>query len=102
MTVTAQAQPPPLCTTPQKNKTRTPIQTRTLTASLHVDYIKPTPLGNELEVRGKVKKSGASHRRRMDRCERHHHRAWTGHRRASPRSLVEELRKVVITEKDGW
>ncbi len=29
--------------------------TRTLTASLHVDYIKPTPLGIELEVRGKVK-----------------------------------------------
>jgi acyl-coenzyme A thioesterase PaaI-like protein len=29
--------------------------TRTLTASLHVDYLKPTPLGLELEVRGKVK-----------------------------------------------
>ena len=29
--------------------------TRTLTASLHVDYLKPTPLGSELEVRGKVK-----------------------------------------------
>src|SRR5512141_1616461 len=29
--------------------------TRTLTASLHVDYLKPTPLGIELEVRGKVK-----------------------------------------------
>jgi acyl-coenzyme A thioesterase PaaI-like protein len=29
--------------------------TRTLTASLHVDYHKPTPLGVELEVRGKVK-----------------------------------------------
>jgi acyl-coenzyme A thioesterase PaaI-like protein len=29
--------------------------TRTLTASLHVDYVKPTPLGVELEVRGKVK-----------------------------------------------
>jgi acyl-coenzyme A thioesterase PaaI-like protein len=29
--------------------------TRTLTASLHVDYLKPTPLGVELEVRGKVK-----------------------------------------------
>jgi acyl-coenzyme A thioesterase PaaI-like protein len=29
--------------------------TRTLTASLHVDYHKPTPLGIELEVRGKVK-----------------------------------------------
>jgi acyl-coenzyme A thioesterase PaaI-like protein len=28
---------------------------RTLTASLHVDYHKPTPLGVELEVRGKVK-----------------------------------------------
>jgi hypothetical protein len=27
---------------------------RTLTASLHVDYLKPTPLGVELEVRGKV------------------------------------------------
>ncbi len=29
--------------------------TRTLTASLHVDYLKSTPLGVELEVRGKVK-----------------------------------------------
>lgn len=29
--------------------------TRTLTASLHVDYLKPTPLGVELEVRAKVK-----------------------------------------------
>ena len=29
--------------------------TRTLTASLHVDYLKPTPLGVELEVRGRVK-----------------------------------------------
>ena len=29
--------------------------TRALTASLHVDYVKPTPLGIELEVRGKVK-----------------------------------------------
>ena len=29
--------------------------TRTLTASLHVDYHKPTPLGVELEVRGRVK-----------------------------------------------
>jgi acyl-coenzyme A thioesterase PaaI-like protein len=29
--------------------------TRALTASLHVDYIKPTPLGVELEIRGKVK-----------------------------------------------
>jgi acyl-coenzyme A thioesterase PaaI-like protein len=28
---------------------------RFLTASLHVDYLKPTPLGVELEVRGKVK-----------------------------------------------
>jgi acyl-coenzyme A thioesterase PaaI-like protein len=28
---------------------------RYLTASLHVDYIKPTPLGLTLEVRGKVK-----------------------------------------------
>lgn len=28
--------------------------TRFLTASLHVDYLKPTPLGIELEVRGKV------------------------------------------------
>lgn len=27
---------------------------RFLTASLHVDYLKPTPLGIELEVRGKV------------------------------------------------
>ena len=29
--------------------------TRTLTASLQVDYLKPTPLGIELEVRGRVK-----------------------------------------------
>jgi acyl-coenzyme A thioesterase PaaI-like protein len=29
--------------------------TRTLTASLHVDYLKPTPLNVQLEVRGKVK-----------------------------------------------
>jgi len=28
---------------------------RYLTASLHVDYLKPTPLGVTLEVRGKVK-----------------------------------------------
>lgn len=28
---------------------------RFLTGSLHVDYLKPTPLGIELEVRGKVK-----------------------------------------------
>ena len=28
---------------------------RYLTASLHVDYLKPTPLGFALEVRGKVK-----------------------------------------------
>lgn len=31
---------------------------RTLTASLHVDYLKPTPLGIELEVRGKVRELG--------------------------------------------
>jgi acyl-coenzyme A thioesterase PaaI-like protein len=28
---------------------------RYVTASLHVDYLKPTPLGRELEIRGKVK-----------------------------------------------
>ena len=28
---------------------------RFLTASLHVDYLKPTPLGIELEIRGKIK-----------------------------------------------
>ena len=28
---------------------------RCLTASLHVDYLRPTPLGPELEVRGRVK-----------------------------------------------
>jgi len=28
---------------------------RYLTASLHVDYLKPTPLGVLLEVRGKIK-----------------------------------------------
>ena len=28
---------------------------RCLTGSLHVDYLKPTPLGPELEIRGKVK-----------------------------------------------
>ncbi len=31
------------------------VNPRFLTASLHVDYLKPTPLGMELEVRGKVK-----------------------------------------------
>lgn len=29
--------------------------TRSMTASLHVDYLKPTPLGIELEIRAKVK-----------------------------------------------
>ncbi len=33
----------------------TEVNPRFLTASLHVDYLKPTPLGPELEVRGKVK-----------------------------------------------
>lgn len=28
---------------------------RFVTASLHVDYLKPTPLGGELEIRGRVK-----------------------------------------------
>lgn len=28
---------------------------RFVTASLHVDYLKPTPLGTELEIRGRVK-----------------------------------------------
>ena len=28
---------------------------RCVTASLHVDYLRPTPLGTELEVRGRVK-----------------------------------------------
>jgi len=28
---------------------------RFLTASLHVDYIKPTPLGPDLEVRGRIR-----------------------------------------------
>lgn len=31
---------------------------RFLTASLHVDYLKPTPLGIMLEVRGRVKAIG--------------------------------------------
>jgi acyl-coenzyme A thioesterase PaaI-like protein len=30
---------------------------RFLTASLHVDYLKPTPLGVTLEVRGKIKEN---------------------------------------------
>lgn len=38
----------------EKDPTAEPT-TRTLTASLHVDYLKPTPLGVELEVRGRVK-----------------------------------------------
>src|SRR5512147_2643458 len=38
----------------EKNSASEP-NTRTLTASLHVDYLKPTLLGIELEVRGKVK-----------------------------------------------
>jgi len=29
--------------------------TRFLTASLHVDYLRPTPLGPKLEIRGRVK-----------------------------------------------
>ena len=28
---------------------------RCVTASLHVDYVRPTPLGEPLEIRGKVK-----------------------------------------------
>ena len=28
---------------------------RFVTASLHVDYLRPTPLGGELEIRGRVK-----------------------------------------------
>ena len=28
---------------------------RFVTASLHVDYLKPTPLGPELEIRGRIK-----------------------------------------------
>ncbi len=31
---------------------------RYLTASLHVDYLKPTPLGPTLEIRGRVKEVG--------------------------------------------
>lgn len=38
----------------EKDPTAEP-NTRTLTASLHVDYLKPTPLGIELEVRARVK-----------------------------------------------
>jgi acyl-coenzyme A thioesterase PaaI-like protein len=38
----------------QQNPNAEP-NTRTLTASLHMDYLKPTPLGIELVVRGKVK-----------------------------------------------
>jgi acyl-CoA thioesterase FadM len=30
---------------------------RFLTASLHVDYIKPTPLGVRLEIRGRIKEN---------------------------------------------
>ena len=33
----------------------TPPMHRFVTASLRVDYVKPTPLGVELEVRGRVK-----------------------------------------------
>ena len=35
----------------KKQNPNTEANTRTLTASLHVDYLKPTPLGIELEVR---------------------------------------------------
>ena len=38
----------------EKDATAEPT-TRSLTASLHVDYLKPTPLGVELEIRAKVK-----------------------------------------------
>ncbi len=36
-------------------KTGTEFDYRCLTASLHVDYKRPTPIGVELEVRGRVK-----------------------------------------------
>jgi acyl-coenzyme A thioesterase PaaI-like protein len=39
----------------EKRSMETEPAFRFLTASLHVDYLKPTPLGVELEVRGKVK-----------------------------------------------
>src|SRR5512142_1493844 len=39
----------------QAEGSNTEVNPRFLTASLHVDYLKPTPLGIELEVRGKVK-----------------------------------------------
>jgi len=34
---------------------------RCLTASLHVEYLKPTPLGPELEIRGTVKEINGRH-----------------------------------------
>jgi acyl-coenzyme A thioesterase PaaI-like protein len=34
-------------------------EARFLTASLRVDYLKPTPLGTELEVRARIKEEGA-------------------------------------------
>ena len=49
---------------------------RFLTASLHVDYLKPTPLGVTLEIRGRIKenKSKKGDRRGMDYCKWNCHR----------------------------
>ena len=53
--VTAPGQPlqPPIAQTGAPWIPNPPL--RFLTASLHVDYLKPTPLGIELEIRGRVK-----------------------------------------------
>ena len=39
----------------EKRAMNTQPAIRCVTASLHVDYLRPTPLGTELEVRGRVK-----------------------------------------------
>jgi acyl-coenzyme A thioesterase PaaI-like protein len=39
----------------EKREMHTEPRLRFVTASLHVDYLRPTPLGPRLEVRGKVK-----------------------------------------------
>ena len=54
----------------------TPPPLRFLTASLHVDYLKPTPLGPLLEVQGGD--------RRMDQCGGRDHRPGRSDRRSGP------------------
>ena len=57
---------------------------RYVTASLKVDYLRPTPLGPELEIRGRVRGEGAQGRRRgVADGERRGVRSRRGDRRAA-------------------